>query len=144
MAVLAIVSLSCVVSLMILFVGGGRPGSDTQQLLLFQAFTAPVALGVAVWGMQRFARSGGFKAGLQKMWSATPQWLVFVFLLLNSLVLLGEIAYVIVMRATSQSIGWHEHVPFITMVLTTTAYVVLHALVNSAPGSPPAMSGRWG
>ena len=144
MAVLAIVSLSCVVSLMILFVGGGQPGNDTQQLLLFQALTTPVALAISVWGILRFTRPGGLKIGLQAMWSATPQWLVFIFLLLNSLVLLGEIAYVVVMRATNQNVGWYEHIPLISMFLSTTAYMVLHALINSGPDNPPAMSGRWG
>jgi hypothetical protein len=143
LTVLGIASISCLISLMALFIGGGQVGADLRGLVVLQAGLTPLALGVAVVSVYPFVSVQGWAKGTQAMWRVIPQWLVFIFLLLNSLVLLGELAYVIVMRATDDVVQWHEHIPLVCLLVCSSAYLVLYARANSYPGSPPAMSGRW-
>jgi hypothetical protein len=141
--VLAIASLTCLISLMALFMGGGQQGRDLSGLMFLQAGLVPLAFAIALFSAYQFVRVDGCKDGLRTFWQATPQWLVFIFLMLNSLVLFGEIAFVIVMRATDEIVHWQSHVPLVCMFVCSTAYLILHARANSYPGSPPALSGRW-
>jgi hypothetical protein len=143
MTMLAIASLSCLVSLMALFMGGRQGGSDLHGLMTLQAGVVPIAIGISAFGVYQFVSAQGWSAGSKALWGAIPQWLVFIFLMLNSLVLFGEVAFIIVMRATDEIISWREHVPLACMFACSFAYLILHARVNSYPGSPPAMSGRW-
>ena len=143
LTVLGIASISCLISLMALFIGGGQVGTDLRGLVYLQAGLTPLALGVAVASVYPFVSSQGWSKGAQAMWRAIPQWLVFVFLLLNSLVLMGELAYVIIMQATNDVVRWHEHIPLVCLLVCSSAYLALYARANSYPGSPPAMSGRW-
>ena len=144
LTILAIASVSCLISLMALFMGGGQAGTDLSGLMYLQAGITPIAFGTIIFGMYRFLSTEGWARGAVEMWRAIPQWLVFVFLLLNSLVLMGELAFIIVMQATKAIVRWHEHIPLACMFICSSAYLVLFARVNSYPGSPPAMSGRWG
>ena len=143
LTVLGIASISCLISLMALFMGGGQGGSDLRGLMYLQAGLTPIALGVAVVSAYRFASNQELARGAQAMWRAIPQWLVFIFLMLNSLVLLGEVALVVMMRATDEAVQWHVHIPLVCLFVCSSAYLVLYARANSYPGSPPAMSGRW-
>ena len=143
LTVLALVSISCLVSLMAIFIGGGQGGTDLRGLIYLQASLIPIASGISVICVYGFIRHQGMADGLRAMWRAIPQWQVFIFLLLNSLVLSGEVAFVIVMRATEKVITWHQHIPLVCMLACSSAYVVLYARANSYPGSPAAMSGRW-
>ena len=143
LTVLAIASLTCLISLMVLFVGGGKGGPDLRSLIYLQAGLVPIALSIAIVCVYGFIRPRGLAGGTRALWSAIPQWQVFIFLLLNSLVLFGEIAFVIVMRATEKIVLWYEHMPLVCMLVCSSAYLVLYARANSHPGSSPAMSGRW-
>ncbi len=143
MTVLAITSLTCLVSLMALFMGGGQEGSDLRGLMALQTGLIPIAMGISIFGIYRFVSTQGWAKGTAALWSAIPQWLVFIFLMLNSLVLFGEVAFVIIMVATDEIVSWHKHVPLACMFSCSLAYLILHARINSYPGSPPAMSGRW-
>lgn len=143
LTVLAIASLTCLISMMALFMGGGQAGSDLRGLMYLQAGLTPIALSITIINVYRFVGAQGWAKGAQAMWRAIPQWLVFIFLMLNSLVLFGELAFLIVMRATDEVVLWHEHIPLVCMLVCSSAYLVLHARANSYPGSPPAMSGRW-
>jgi hypothetical protein len=143
LTVLGIASISCLISLMALFIGGGQVGTDLRGLMYLQAGFTPLALGIAVVSAYLFVSVQGWAKGAQAMWRVIPQWLMFIFLLLNSLVLLGEIAYGIIMRATDDLVQWHEHIPLVCLFVCSSAYLALYARANSYPGSPPAMSGRW-
>ncbi len=143
LTVLALTSISCLISLMAIFIGGGRGGSDLRGLVYLQAGLIPVALGISTVCLYGFVHGQGLATGARAMWRAIPQWLVFIFLLLNSLVLSGEVAFVIVMRATEKIIVWQQHIPLVCMLVCSSAYLVLYARMNSYPGSPAAMSGRW-
>lgn len=128
---------------MVLFMGGGKGGSDLHELMSLQAGVVPIAVGISVFGVYHFVSALGWGAGAKALWEAIPQWLVFIFLMLNSLVLFGELAFVIVMHATDLLISWRDHIPLACMFACSSAYLIMHARVNSYPGSPPAMSGRW-
>ena len=143
LTVLAIAIGSCLISLMAVFMGAGQGGTDLQGLMYLQAGLAPIALVIVTANVYGFVAAEGWAKGLQAMWLALPQWLVFIFLLLNSLFLFGELAFVVVMQATEEVVHWHEHIPLVTMLLCSSAYLALYARNHSYPGSEPAMSGRW-
>lgn len=143
LTVLAIASVTCLISLMAIFVGAGQGGADLRGLIYLQTALTPIALSITITCVYGFVRSQGWTVGARALWRAIPQWQVFIFLLLNSLVLFGEVAFVIVMRATERAVLWHEHIPLVCMLICSSAYLALHARANSYPGSPPAMSGRW-
>ena len=143
LTVLAITSMSCLISLMAIFIGGGRGGADLRGLVYLQAGLIPIALGISVVSVYGLARRQGLSKGLRALWRAIPQWQVFIFMLLNSLALFGEIAFVVVMRATDKVVLWQQHVPLACMLVCSSAFLVLYARVRSYPGSPAAMSGRW-
>ena len=143
LTVLAIASFTCLISLMAVFMGGGQGGTDLRGLMILQAGLVPIALILALVNLYRFVSADGWAGGIRELWRAIPQWLAFIFLLLNSLVLFGEIAFVIVMRATDEIVPWHAHIPLMCILVCSSAYLILHARRNTYPGSPPAMSGRW-
>lgn len=143
LTVLAITSMSCLISLMAIFIGGGQGGTDLRGLVYLQAGVTPIALGISMICFYGFVRRLGLAMGTRAMWRAIPQWMVFIFLLLNSLVMSGEVAFAIVMRATEKIIVWQQHIPLVCMLVCSSAYLALYARVNSYPGSPAAMSGRW-
>lgn len=140
---LAMVSASCLISLMVLFMGGGQSGTDLNSMMYLQAALTPVALVIVAINLYSFVASDGWSKGLRAVWRAIPQWMIFVFLLLNSLVLFGEAAFVIVMAATENTVQWHQHIPLVAMFCCSLAYLLLYARQHSYPGSEPAMSGRW-
>lgn len=142
--VMAITAVSCLVTLMAVFMGSRRAGGgDLEGLILLQAMLAPPALLIVMTIVYRFVAADGWTLGLRAIWRALPQWLVFMFLLLNSLFLFGEIAFVVVMQATDNMVRWQDHVPLVAMLLCSSAYLALYARKHSYPGSQPAMSGRW-
>ncbi|MEQ9561329.1 MAG: hypothetical protein RLN69_02320 [Woeseiaceae bacterium] len=143
LAVLALASASCLISMMVIFMGGGQGGIDLRGLMFLQLGLIPIALGIAIVSVYGFVSVQGWSPGLQRLWLAVPQWPVFIFLLFNSLVLLGELALIIVMLATDQALPWHVHIPLACIFVCSLAYMALHARANTYPGSPPAMSGRW-
>ena len=143
LTVFAITALSCLVTLMTVFMSSGSGGADIHGLILLQALVMLPALIVVATVIFGFVAARGWAQGLHAIWLALPQWLVFIFLLLNSLFLFGEIAFVIVMQATDEVIAWQDHVPLVAMLLCSSAFLALYARKNTYPGSEPAMAGRW-
>ena len=140
---LATVVVSCLVSMMVMFVGGSM-GNDFRSLILLQALAAAMALVVSAMAVYSFVATEGTGAGLRSIWAALPQWLVFTFFLVNSLFLFGEISFLIVGRAMGDTIEPAMHVPLLSLLLCSVAFLLLHARRHSFPGSRPAMRGRWG
>ncbi len=140
---LALISASCLVSLMAVFMGGGRAGTDLQGLVLIQAVATPLAIVVIALNLFLFITENGWSGGLQQLWSAIPQWLVFVFFFLNLLFAAGETAFLIATHAAGQTIHWSSHVPLVCMLCSSTAFLILFGRSHTYPGSKPAMSGRW-
>ena len=142
--VMAITVLSCLVTLMTVFMGSrDAGGADLEGLILLQAMLVPPAVLIVATIVYGFVAADGWSRGFRAIWQALPQWLIFVFLLLNSLFLFGEIAFVVVMQATDSVIRWQDHVPLVAMLSCSSAFLALYARKHSFPGSQPAMSGRW-
>ena len=143
LAVLAIIILTCLISLMVVFMGGGQASVDLHALMLTQIAAVPVALSIAAAGVWLSISDNGWSRGIERLWLAMPQWLLFTFFLLNSLFGAGEMALLFVKLASHETASWQAHVPLVCMLACTTAFLVLYARTRSFPGSNPAMSGRW-
>lgn len=141
LAALAMVAVTCLMSLMILFMGGGQAGPDSGGLVVLQLAAIPVSIAIAGFVVALFAAAYGRTEGLQRLWAAIPQWLVFAYVLVNSLTLAGELAIVVMFNAMQLDIPAIQHVPFLALLATTTAFVVLYARLQANKG--PALSGRW-
>ena len=138
---LAFIATTCLVSLMVLFMGGGQAGPDLHSMVVLQTLSVPFALGVIVFVVTLFTAAWGWRDGMRRLWAAIPQWLVFGFLLLNSLTLSGELAMLIFTRATGEHVPVSEHIPFVALLSVTLAAVVLYA--RKQVGKGPTLSGRW-
>ncbi|MCH9694546.1 MAG: hypothetical protein K0U72_08560 [Gammaproteobacteria bacterium] len=143
LSALAMIIGSCLISLMAVFMGDGQFGTDLQGLLRLQSVFAALALLIAIACLCSFVARRSWTTGLRTIWTALPQWLVFTFLLLNSLFVFGEVAFLIATRAMGHTVMWYQHVPLVCMLSCSFAFLLLYARRNSFPGSKPALSGRW-
>ena len=143
MVAMSLVVLSCLVSIMALFMGAGQAGADLQSLMYLQIASVPVALAAILLG--RFVpdpkTSDG--VGFKTLYAAVPQWMVFCLLMLNLLVAAGEIAFYVVARMTDETIAWTAHAPLVSMFACSLAVCVLYARAQLIAGRPQAFSGRW-
>jgi hypothetical protein len=137
------VIMSCLISTMTVFMGGGQQGTDLHSLMLIQLASIPIAV-VAILGSVFLCSSGDQNANnIKRLYAAVPQWMVFGFLLLNSLVLAGEVALLIVSRATEQIVERTSHAPLMSMLMCSLAVCVLYARTGLLSGRPLPLSGRW-
>ena len=143
LVILAIVVGSCLVSLMVLFMGGGVDGAEVKPLLQLQLASVPVAVVLAVYCFTGFVLGGGWRKGLRRLWVAMPQWLVFIFLLLNAVSVSGVIANLIVAGATADSVSLLEYAPLLGALACSSAYLLLDARRRAKRGDEPALAGRW-
>ena len=141
LACLAIVAAMSLVSLMVLFVAGDLSGPDLEGLTTVQLVSIPVAAGIVIFVVALFVSASGRREGLRRLWSAIPQWLVFAYVLVNSLTFIGELATLIMYRAMGQEIPAANHVPLLSLFATTTAFVVLFARMRAGKGD--GLKGRW-
>ena len=143
LVILAIVVGSCLVSLMVLFMGGGVDGAEVKPLLQLQLASVPLAVVLAVYCFTGFVLGEGWRKGLRRLWVAMPQWLVFIFLLLNAVSVSGVIANLIVAGATTNSVSLIEYAPLLGALACSSAYLLLDARRRSKRGEKPALAGRW-
>ena len=143
LVILAIVVGSCLVSLMVLFMGGGVDGAEVKPLLQLQLASVPLAVVLAVYCFTGFVLGEGWRKGLRRLWVAMPQWLVFIFLLLNAVSGSGVIANLIVAGATADSVSLLEYAPLLGALACSSAYLLLDARRRSKRGEKPALAGRW-
>ena len=141
LAALAIVAVTCLVSLMVLFMGGGQTGPDSGGLVVLQLAAVPVSLGIVGFVVVLFATAYGRADGMKRLWAAIPQWLVFAYVLINSLTFVGELAIIVIYNAMGVRIPIIEHVPFVALLASTSAFLALYARMQAGKG--PAVSGRW-
>ena len=135
MIVLAMVVLSCLVSTMALFMGGGQAGVDLRELMILQVLSIPIS-GIAIL----LAISA---YSVKELYAAVPQWLAFSCFLLLLLVASGEVAFLIVTRATGAEVPWTAHAPLVSMLLSSLAICALYAVTGLKAGRPKPHSGRW-
>lgn len=140
---LAGVVLSCLVSIMALFMGGGQGTVDLFGLLAIQTASIPAAVLAMLLALYLTRLAGHTPLTVQRIYAAVPQWLVFIVLILAMLVCFGEVAFVVVERATGTPLAWRAHVPLLGMLICSLAVAVLYACIGLMSGRPQAMSGRW-
>ena len=136
----ALISLA---SLMFSFMGGSADAMDLGALTAMQVAATVVALAAVFGGLTYAVRTFGRHDGLSRIWQHTPQWLVFVGLMLGSLAISGEVAYIIVARATDNVADWSKHVPLVSLLTSSVAFCVAAALRSILEGREPPASGRW-
>lgn len=139
---LALIALSCLLSIMVTFMGGQRGGADLTALMFLQLATIPVSVCLIVAGFVAVASNGGVQNALQSLWRSIPQWLLFVFFFLNSLFVIGEVALIIASRMTATPLAWQAHIPLACMLTSSIALLVLYGADRNGSGDH-ALSGRW-
>ena len=141
--VLVCIVVSCLVSAMALFMGGGQSGPDLTTLMHIQIGSVPVAIVAAVIGIGVCGRYSNESMTARRLYAAVPNWLVFCCVILIVLAGLGEIAIVVVLMTTDLVIEWTAHAPFVAMITCSLAVGVLYACIGILSGRQVALSGRW-
>ena len=140
-AIFAAIAVSCILSLMVIFMGGGQVAPDLRGLMLLQAWAIPIEILVVGFVTALFVAASGWRAGLKRLWVAMPQWGVFGFLLLNSLFVAGELAVIMVSQATGEAMSLSEQVPLFSLLFSTLAVLTLAAWAYD--GREQVLAGRW-
>ncbi|MEM9208051.1 MAG: hypothetical protein AAGA61_02295 [Pseudomonadota bacterium] len=140
---LAFIILSCLFTLMIVFTGGSLTGADVRGLLLTQLLSIPLSLGVLAVEVRAFVRLNGWRIGLALLWQKIPAWLVLAFVLLNSLVLIGELSVVLLDYLMQKSSALTDHVPLLALLSASSAFAVLYGKTAQRYGSGIKTLGRW-
>ena len=142
-AVISIIALSCLVAAMAVFIGGGRSGTDLFALLNFQLWFAPLVLLPGAASVRHFLSRSDLKNGLARLWTHVPQWLVFIFVLLNALLIIAELAFFLINRITEESSTLLAHAPLLCLLCCSLSVLALYAHRHDLSGAVAAMSGRW-
>ncbi len=140
-AVFSAITLSCLLSLMVIFMGGGQAGPDLHGLMLVQTWAIPFGILVIGFVTAVFVTASGVRGGLKRLWHAMPQWLVFAFMLVNSLFIAGELAVMIASQALREPVSLGEQVPLICLFVSSLTVLALAAW--SGDGQERAFAGRW-
>ncbi|MDJ0751806.1 MAG: hypothetical protein QNJ11_20145 [Woeseiaceae bacterium] len=133
---------SCLVSTMALFIADNQQGADLKALMYLQAASVPLALSITAFLLIPVERQSVTQR-LKVLYCATPQWLIFSAILLNSLVASGEVALIVVAIVTDVRIPWTSHVPLMSMLVSSLAYCLLSGQQRLMTGHRQALSGRW-
>ena len=143
LAVLGAIIATCLVSLMVVFMGGPQGSNDFRALLSLQLAAIPLALFAGTVSLTVLGMRAGFGPAMKSVWRALPQWMLLGFVVLNSLCVFGEVSLLIVAYATEVSVPWQDHVPLVSMLSCSIAFMIVYAHSRLNRTSEPAMSGRW-
>lgn len=119
---------SSLLSMMAVF--SGSSGDDLRDLLLLQAAAIPVAIGAAFMSFALVARRLGAAGAPRGLWAELPGWLVFVILVMLSLVVVAELAFVLVGYHTGELRPWREHIPVVTAFTSALALAGCYAALR--------------
>ncbi len=139
---LIIVILSCLVSIMVLFIGGNLTGPDLGTLVQIQSLSVPAGIAVIIWTLASVGR-GTLGERIKTLYAAMPQWLIFSAVVLNLLVASGELALITVAISTDQEVSWIDHVALVSMLASSLAFCFLYGHSQRLSGRHHAFSGRW-
>lgn len=142
LALLAMLVLTSLVSLMAVFMGGGQSGADLGTLKTIQLWSIPVTLLITLNVLLSYPKTRTRRA--RELWDDVPQWLVFIFMLLNSLSIAGVVALYIAMRAFETSVSWEQHIPLVCLFCASLAFCAIYARTFHRDGAAPPLAGRWG
>lgn len=121
---------SSLLSMMAVF--SGSTGGDLDALLHLQAAAIPLAAVAVAWSLHVIARSPGTVGVSRRLWAELPGWLVFVVVVMLSLVLVAELAFVLVSRYTEEPQRWRDHVPVATAFATAMGLAACYAARRTA------------
>ena len=141
--VLAAVVVSCLVSTMAIFMGGGQASVDLYALMVIQIAFVPASIILILLGLHICSVFSEEPLTARRIYDAVPQWLVFIFLVLLLLVCSGEVAFLVVSSSTNATVAWTAHAPLVSMLTCSAAVCVLHGCAGLLSGRPLALSGRW-
>ena len=116
---------SALVSLMAVFMGFTGPGVDT--LLALQAQSLPAAALFTLWPAGWFAWRYGRRAPAM-LWRFLPGWLLFAWLLVNLLVLFGEISFGLVHVLAARPAAFFQHLPLLSGALGSLGATLGYAM----------------
>lgn len=133
----------CLISIMALFMGGGQSSIDLFALLVIEIISVPVAVASILFSLYASNASNHQQAAGRRIYDAMPQWLVFSALMLVALAAFGEVALIIVARATETKSEWITHAPLIAMAANAAAVCFNIAALNVLSGKTTTLSGRW-
>lgn len=140
---MGVLMLSCLVTLMIAFMGGSFEGADLSGLFVIQAAAIPIALLIVVREFAAFVGPNGWRKGLGMLWQRIPAWLVLALVLVNSLVLIGELSVWLLQHLLDQPVSWLEQVPLVALLVSSIAFAILYAKASRLYGQGTTNVGRW-
>ena len=140
---MAFATLSCQVTMMVVFIAGVESAPDIAVWLDFQLLMIVVAVVILALCFGSLLRRGGLSSGLRDWWRALPQWMLLAFSILFVMMLLGELSFVLLYGLTGEADPWREHIPLICMTLSGLAFMALYCEWRSRNGRVAAVSGRW-
>lgn len=135
--------LGSLTTMMITFMGGRFTGTDLHGLLLAQIVSIPIAALLVGYEVAAFVRGNGWGPGLALLWQKIPAWLVLALVLLNSLVLIGELSVLLLDYLMGEALPWTEHVPLMALLTCSVAFAVIYGKLAQLYGSGVKSVGRW-
>jgi len=135
--------LGSLITMMITFMGGSFTGTDLRGLLLAQVVSIPIATLVVGYEVAAFVRGNGWGPGFKLLWQKIPAWLVLALVLVNSLVLIGELSVFLLDYLLGEPLPWTEHVPLLALLTCSIAFAVIYAKLAQLYGNGVAEIGRW-
>ncbi|MGI9330106.1 MAG: hypothetical protein ACR2QB_05265 [Gammaproteobacteria bacterium] len=139
---IAVLILSCLVSMMISFMGGKHTSGDGQLLLGVQRAGSVVCLLMAGFAFSVFLRDG-FDGAFARLWQHIPGWLLFACLILNLLALSGVGAYWLVASVLDPDSDSVNYVSLLCLSSASLAYLAVSAAAHFLAGKPPFDKSRW-
>jgi len=136
---LGFVIFSCLITMMVMFVSLSGGGSDQVAFLGLQAVVAPIALVIFAVDVSMRIASQGQREALRSLWHGIPAWLVLALVLVNSLVLIGELAHFVLRYFDDEGIRWIEHSPLVCILCCSLAFCTIYARTSQRAAS----IGRW-
>lgn len=140
------------VSMMAVFMGG--ESVDVTGLLKLQNFLLIPMLLLCGYGLFSFYRQ--FTSNwLAQLWARTPGWIVFAFVMLNTMILTGFWAFQIVTSEQVESVVWSDLIPLFSSIISSSGFLIFFAFLkqkqqpsyaerNAArAGTPPSWEETW-
>lgn len=119
------------ISMMAVFMGGESIDS-LAMLELENALIVPMLL-LCGYGVFTFYRQFG-RYWFKQLWQRTPGWLVFAFVMLNTMILTGFWAFQIVTSQGVEDVVWNDVLPLISTLLSSLGFLIFFAFLEQKPG----------
>lgn len=129
--------------MMVIFMAGIESTPDLDQWITLQWVVAIAAAAITVFCLMRLRGRLSWKAGFTAWWAALPQWMILAFIVLFLMAGVGELSFLLLFNLTGSADPWREHVPLISMTISSIAFMALYCESRAAQGKVANVSGRW-